>query len=62
MESIWSDVGLYGSTVGVYSARNAVCAQPPLLVKNQKVLGVLTVNATQPGAVDPNLLRWAWSD
>lgn len=62
MESIWNDVGTYGSTVGMYSARNPVCTQPPVLVKNRQVIGVLTVNTTQPGAIDPILLRWAWND
>lgn len=59
LESIWNDVGFYGSEVGLYSARNEVCINPPMLVKDRKILGYVTANRVYPGTprFDPYYLR-----
>ena len=44
LKSIWNDVGFYGSEVGLYSARNDVCINPPMLVKHRKVIAYVTTN------------------
>ena len=56
-KSIWNKVGLYGSEVSMYSPFNEITLSPPFIVKNNKVIGRLTVNDIVPGAVDPNWLK-----
>ena len=57
MDSIWNSVGMFGSEVGMYSPFNSVSSSPPLIIKNGRVIGVLTVNEILDGAVDPNWLK-----
>lgn len=56
-KSIWNKVGLYGSEVSMYSPFNEITLSPPFIVRNNKVIGRLTVNDIVPGAVDPNWLK-----
>lgn len=55
--SIWNEVGRFGGQVGRYSPFNQVSSSPPLIVKDEKVVGRLTVNRVIRGAVDPNWLK-----
>ncbi|MEX0654205.1 MAG: hypothetical protein WD534_01530 [Phycisphaeraceae bacterium] len=55
--SIWNEVGRYGGPVGRYSPFNSVTRTPPLIVKDDKVIGRLTVNPVVSGAVEPSLLK-----
>ena len=55
--SIWNKVGRFGSEVARHSPFNQVSSSPPLIVKDGKVLGRLTVNKVVRGAVDPNWLK-----
>ena len=57
LKSIWNEVGRYGSEVSMYSPFNKITLAPPFIVKNNKVIGRLTVNNIVPGAVDPNWLK-----
>lgn len=43
--SVRNAFSAYGSSTGVYSARNSLSINPPLIVKNGKVLAALTANA-----------------
>ena len=59
VHSIWSDLGLYGSSLSINSARNDMCINPPILVKDDKIVGYLSVNdmlAHRPRC-DPYYLR-----
>ena len=60
IESIWKEVGLYGSEVGLYSARNGLCLKPPVIVKQNQIVGHLTINKLllSPARFDPNELRF----
>lgn len=60
-ESIWNDFGHYGGTLSRHSPFNELTRTPPLIVKNNKVIGRLTVNKTIQGAVDPNTLKATFS-
>lgn len=57
VHSIWNEVGLYGSEVAIHSPFNEITPSPPFIVKNEKVIGRLTVNDMLLGAVDPNWLK-----
>jgi len=55
--SIWNKFGDYGSQFSPYSPFNQFSSSPPFIVKEDKVIGRLTINKTIPGAVDPNWLK-----
>jgi hypothetical protein len=55
-KSIWNDIGQYGSNISSKSARNDIASDPPMLIKNEQVIGYLTTNKLKSGAVNPLLL------
>lgn len=59
LHSVWNDVGFFGSDVGLYSARNDLCLNPPMVVKNQQILGYITTNNiyVRKPRFDPYYLR-----
>jgi hypothetical protein len=56
-DSIWNTYGTYGSKYSSYSPFNEYTSSPPVLIKNQEVIGRLTVNEHIAGAVDPFWLK-----
>ena len=42
--SIWNEIGKFGSDISAYSAFNDIASTPPMIVKNRKIIGYLTVN------------------
>lgn len=56
-DSIWNKFGTYGSEYSSESAFNKFTSDPPLIVKNDKIIGYLTVNKAIPGGVDPLWLK-----
>ncbi|MEZ5507212.1 MAG: hypothetical protein R3F47_07470 [Gammaproteobacteria bacterium] len=44
INSIWNDVGLFGSDVAINSPSNNMTVYPPLIVKDGKIIGHLTKN------------------
>lgn len=44
LDSIWSDVGFFGSSVSLYSARNDLSIEPPMIVINKRIVGHITTN------------------
>jgi len=55
--SIWNEFGTYGAGFSNYSPSNPFATNPPLIVKDKKVIGRLTVIRTIADAVDPNWLK-----
>jgi hypothetical protein len=55
--SIWNTIGTYGSTISNSSAFNTIAMRPPLIVKDNKIIGRLTVNRIIPGGMDPRFLK-----
>lgn len=55
-ESIWNKYGDYGSPYSTKSAFNPFTADGPKIVKNRKIIAVLTKNKYVSGAVDPVVL------
>lgn len=56
-KSIWNEFGRYGSEFATYSPFNEFTSSPPLIVKNGRVIGYLTINDLLQGAVDPSWLK-----
>lgn len=57
INSIWNTNGLYGSDFGIFSPFNDTTISPPLIVKNNKIIGYLSVNTRNPYSVNPYLLK-----
>jgi hypothetical protein len=55
--SIWNPFGTYGGSYSRYSPFNMFAMNPPVIVKDGKIIGRLTINDTLAGAVDPNWLK-----
>ncbi len=56
-QSIWNEYGNYGGFFALQSPFNPTASNPPLIMKENKVLGRLTINRTVPDAVDPHWLK-----
>jgi type I site-specific restriction endonuclease len=55
--SIWNEFSTYGAGFSNYSPSNPFATNPPLIVKDKKIIGRLTVIRTIPDAVDPGWLK-----
>lgn len=58
LDSIWNQFGRYGGMFSSYSPFNEFSIDAPIIVKDGKVVGRLTVNKFVSGAVDPGWLRF----
>lgn len=56
-DSIWNEFGTYGSEFSSESPFNEFTSTPPMIVKNNKIIGYLTVNKFIQGGVDPSWLK-----
>jgi hypothetical protein len=56
-DSIWNKYGQFGGEYSSHSPLNKYSSTPPLILKNGRVIGRLTVNKHVAGAVDPNWLK-----
>lgn len=55
--SVWNTNSPFGSRFSAYSAMNPNALKPPLIVKNGRVIGHLSVNSRLRGAVNPYTLK-----
>ena len=53
-DSIWNTFGEYGGQFSAHSPFNKFSTDPPMIIKNRKIIGYLTINKTVADAVDPN--------
>lgn len=58
VSSIWNQFSSYGFEFSQYSPFNDFSTDPPIIIKDSKVIGRLTVNKLVPGGVDPGWLRF----
>ena len=59
-ESIWNDYGKYGGEYSQYSPFNPYASDSPIIIKSKTIIGRLTVNDYEQGAVDPYLLKYCF--
>lgn len=57
VKSIWNQYGSFGGEYSTYSPFNKYTSTPPMLIKNGKVIGYLTVNKFVKPSISPNLLK-----
>lgn len=55
--SIWNQYGTFGSEYSMHSPHNSYTSTPPMIIKNRKILGYLTVNKSIKSSITPNLLK-----
>lgn len=60
--SIWNEFGRYGSEFGQYSAFSDFTFSPPMIVKDNTIIGRVTTNESLPDAINPNLLKGLFED
>ncbi len=60
--SIWNEFGRYGSEFGQYSAFSDFTSSPPMIVKNNTIIGRVTTNESLADAINPNLLKALFED
>lgn len=55
--SIWNDIGTFGSDISSYSPFNDIASTPPMIIKNGKIIGYLTVNEIISDGISPEILK-----
>jgi len=55
--SIWNTYSSFGSQYSSYSPFNKFSTSPPMLVKDDKVIGYLTINKYVENSISPSFLK-----
>lgn len=55
--SIWNSYSKYGSEYNSYSAFNEYSLNPPMVIKNNRIIAKLTVNDSISNALNPYVLK-----
>ncbi|HIF9199300.1 TPA: hypothetical protein ACX6QC_000697 [Photobacterium damselae] len=61
-KSVFNSYGNFGSEYNEYSATNSYSSKPPMLIKNQKLIGYLSANKSIGNTISPNLLKALCAD
>jgi hypothetical protein len=61
-KSVFNSYGDFGSEYHQYSATNPYSSKPPMLIKNQKIIGYLSANKNMKSAIAPGLLKALCAD
>lgn len=56
LSSIWNEYGNFGGKYGMYSPFNKY-SSPPMIIKNNKLVGYLSVSSISNNNLNPNILR-----
>ncbi|MNT81225.1 hypothetical protein D3C72_2207950 [compost metagenome] len=56
-DSIWNEYGNYGGKFGGYSPFNKFSSTPPMIVKNNSVIGYLSSNSAIGNSINPSVLK-----
>lgn len=56
-KSIWNEFSTFGSEFSNYSPFNQFTSTPPMIIKNNRIIGYLTANETMANSVSPNLIK-----
>ena len=55
--SIWNEYGSYGGEYSAQSPFNKYTSTPPMIIKNNSVIGFLSVNTSLRSALNPYVLK-----
>lgn len=55
--SIWNEFGNFGSEFSTFSPFNEFTSTPPMIIKDGRIIGYLSVNQAFQNSVSPNLLK-----
>ncbi len=56
-DSIWNEFATFGSEFSSYSPFNEFTSTPPMIIRNNEVIGYLSANKSIQASVSPNLLK-----
>jgi len=56
-DSIWNEFSTFGNEFNSHSPFNEFSSSPPMIIKNQKVIGYLSTNDSIQASVSPNILK-----
>jgi hypothetical protein len=56
-DSIWNEFSTFGNEFNSHSPFNEFSSSPPMIIKNQKVIGYLSTNDSIKASVSPNILK-----
>lgn len=56
-KSIWNNYGSFGGAYSTYSPFNKYSSKPPVIMKNNRIIGYLTVNSFTTNGINPNVLK-----
>lgn len=56
-ESIWNEFGEFGNEFNAHSPFNKYSGKPPMIIKDQKIIGHLSANKDVAASISPNLLK-----
>lgn len=56
-ESIWNGFSTFGNKFNALSPFNGFSKHPPMIIKEGKLIGYLTVNKSIEGSISPNILK-----
>jgi len=60
--SVFNEFGNFGSEFNSYSATNPFTSTPPMIIKNQKIIGYLSANKVIQNSISPNLVKALCAD
>jgi hypothetical protein len=55
-KSIWNEINIFGGEISQYSPFNPLALQPPMIIKNGKLIGYLTCNPAVKGGISVQAL------
>ena len=55
--SIWNQFSTFGNEFNSYSPFNSYSTNPPMLIKQGKIIGYLSANKSIKNSISPNLLK-----
>jgi hypothetical protein len=55
--SVWNQFSIFGNEFNSYSPHNEFSSNPPMIIKDGKLIGYLSANKSIRSSISPNLLK-----
>mgnify|MGYP003384867725 CR=1 FL=1 len=55
--SVFNEYGEFGSEYNQYSATNSYSSEPPMIIKDRKIIGYLSANKSVQSSISPSLVK-----